>query len=53
MQNAISADMPLGHVIALANELGMKTLLTAGLGAVSRGDTSFEEMQRVVGLGNG
>ncbi len=53
MQNAISADMPLEHVISLANELGMRTLLTAGLDAVSRGDTSFEEMQRVVGLGNG
>ncbi len=53
LQNAISADMPLEHVIALANELGMKTLLTAGLDAVSRGETSFEEMQRVVGLGDG
>jgi protein transport protein HofB len=53
LQNAISADMPLEHLLALANEQGMKTLLAAGLEAVSRGDTSFEEMQRVVGLGDG
>jgi protein transport protein HofB len=53
LQNAISADMPLEHLLTLANEQGMKTLLTAGLEAVSRGDTSFEEMQRVVGLGDG
>lgn len=53
LQNAISADMPLEHLLTLAAEQGMKTLLTAGLEAVSRGDTSFEEMQRVVGLGNG
>ncbi|MFJ5160485.1 type II secretion system protein GspE [Pantoea sp. NPDC088449] len=53
LQNAISADMPLEHLLALANEQGMKTLLAAGLEAVSRGETSFEEMQRVVGLGDG
>lgn len=53
LQNAISADMPLEHLLMLANEQGMKTLLAAGLEAVSRGDTSFEEMQRVVGLGDG
>lgn len=53
LQNAISADMPLEHLLTLANEQGMKTLLAAGLEAVSRGDTSFEEMQRVVGLGDG
>ena len=53
LQNAISADMPLEHIIALASEGGMKTLLAAGLEAVSRGDTSFEEVQRVVGLGDG
>ncbi|KNC14215.1 transporter HofB [Pantoea sp. RIT-PI-b] len=53
LQNAISADMPLEHLLAIANEQGLKTLLAAGLEAVSRGDTSFEEMQRVVGLGDG
>ncbi len=53
LQNAIAADMPLEHLLMLANEQGMKSLLSAGLEAVSRGDTSFEEMQRVVGLGNG
>jgi len=53
LQNAISSDMPLEHVLMLAGEQGMKTLLSAGLEAVSRGDTSFEEMQRVVGLDNG
>ncbi len=53
LQNAISADMPLEHLLTLANEQGMKTLLSAGLEAVSRGETSFEEMQRVVGLGDG
>lgn len=53
LQNAISADMPLEHVLSLANKQGMKTLLAAGLDAVSRGDTSFEEMQRVVGFGDG
>lgn len=53
LQNAISADMPLEHLLTLANEQGMKTLLAAGLEAVSRGDTSFEEMQRVVGMGDG
>ena len=53
LQNAISSDMPLEHVLTLASEQGMKTLLSAGLEAVSRGETSFEEMQRVVGLDNG
>lgn len=53
LQNAISADMPLEHLLSLASEQGMKTLLSAGLEAVSRGDTSFEEMQRVVGLDDG
>lgn len=53
LQNAISSEMPLEHVLMLAGEQGMKTLLSAGLEAVSRGDTSFEEMQRVVGLDNG
>ena len=53
LQNAIAADMPLEHLLMLAKKQGMKTLLIAGLEAVSRGDTSFEEMQRVVGLGDG
>ncbi|KAA5969276.1 type II secretion system protein GspE [Pantoea sp. M_9] len=53
LQNAISSEMPLEHVLTLASEQGMKTLLSAGLEAVSRGETSFEEMQRVVGLDNG
>ncbi|MDO6407765.1 MAG: type II secretion system protein GspE [Pantoea sp.] len=53
LQNAISADMPLEHLLSLANQQGMKTLVAAGLEAVSRGETSLEEMQRVVGLGNG
>lgn len=53
LQNAISANMPLEHLLTLANQQGMKTLQIAGLEAVSRGDTSYEEMQRVVGLGDG
>lgn len=52
LQNAISADMPLEHLLSLANQQGMKTLVTTGLEAVSRGETSLEEMQRVIGLGN-
>jgi len=53
LKNAVSAEMPLEHVLSLAQEQGMKTLLAAGLEAVSRGDTSFEEMQRVVGCSDG
>ena len=53
LQNAISAGMPLEHLLTLADEQGLKTLLSAGLEAVSRGDTSFEEMQRVIGSGDG
>jgi protein transport protein HofB len=53
LQNAISADMPLEHLLSLASQQGMKTLVAAGLEAVSRGETSLEEMQRVIGLDNG
>ncbi|MEZ3501279.1 type II secretion system protein GspE [Pantoea sp. KPR_PJ] len=50
LQNAIAAEMPLDSLVALAKSQGMKTLLSAGLEAVSRGETSLEEMQRVTGF---
>lgn len=50
LQHAIAADMPLDSLLAQAKKQGMKTLFSAGLEAVSRGDTSLEEMQRVTGL---
>ena len=50
LQNAIAAEMPLDSVLALAKKQGMRSLFSAGLEAVSRGDTSLEEMQRVTGL---
>lgn len=52
LQNAIAAEMPLEGLLSLAKQQGMRTLLASGLEAVSRGDTSQEEMQRVVGLDN-
>ncbi|WP_130834018.1 type II secretion system protein GspE [[Erwinia] mediterraneensis] len=52
IQNAIAADRPLDHILALAQQQGMRNLFTAGLEAVSRGETSLEEMQRVVGSGD-
>lgn len=53
LQNAIAAEMPLTNLLTLAKQQGMRTLLAAGLEAVNRGDTSLEEMQRVVGLNDG
>ncbi|MGD9423658.1 type II secretion system protein GspE [Pantoea sp. NSTU24] len=53
LQNAIAADMPLDSLLTLAKQQGLRPLLASGLEAVSRGDTSLEEMQRVIGLDNG
>ncbi|PZL86423.1 type II secretion system protein GspE [Pantoea sp. ARC270] len=53
LQNAIAAEMPLENLLTLAKQQGLRTLLVSGLEAVSRGDTSLEEMQRVIGLDNG
>lgn len=53
LQNAIAAEMPLDSLLTLAKQQGMRSLLAAGLEAVSRGDTSLEEMQRVIGLDDG
>ncbi|WP_313653094.1 type II secretion system protein GspE [Pantoea sp.] len=53
LQNAIAADMPLENLLTLAKQQGLRTLLASGLEAVSRGDTSLEEMQRVMGLDDG
>jgi len=53
LQNAIAADMPLESLLTLAKQQGLRTLLVSGLEAVSRGDTSLEEMQRVIGLDDG
>lgn len=53
LQNAIAVEMPLDSLLALAKQQGMRSLLAAGLEAVSRGDTSLEEMQRVIGLDDG
>ncbi|MDU2730593.1 type II secretion system protein GspE [Pantoea sp.] len=50
LQNAIAAEMPLDSVLALAKKQGMRPLFSSGLEAVSRGETSLEEMQRVTGL---
>ncbi|MDU4745430.1 type II secretion system protein GspE [Pantoea sp. AV62] len=53
LQNAIAAEMPLENLLSLAKQQGLRTLLASGLEAVSRGDTSLEEMQRVIGLEDG
>ncbi|UZH02489.1 type II secretion system protein GspE [Pantoea anthophila] len=53
LQNAIAAEMPLDNLLTLAKQQGLRTLLVSGLEAVSRGDTSLEEMQRVIGLDDG
>ncbi|WP_267369799.1 MULTISPECIES: type II secretion system protein GspE [unclassified Pantoea] len=53
LQNAIAAEMPLENLLTLAKQQGLRTLLVSGLEAVSRGDTSLEEMQRVIGLDDG
>lgn len=53
LQNAIAAEMPLESLLTLAKQQGLRTLLVSGLEAVSRGDTSLEEMQRVIGLDDG
>lgn len=53
LQNAIAAEMPLENLLTLANQQGLRPLLVSGLEAVSRGDTSLEEMQRVIGLDDG
>lgn len=52
IQNAINADLPLESVLQLAKQQGMHSLIQSGLEAVSRGETSFEEMQRITGLEN-
>ncbi len=44
--------MPVEGLLDLAKQQGMRTLMTSGLEAVSRGETSLEEMQRVIGLDN-
>lgn len=53
LQNAIAADAPLEQTLLLAKQQGMRSLFASGLEAVSRGDTSLEEMQRVVGMDEG
>lgn len=53
LQNAIAADAPLEQTLLLAKQQGMRSLFVAGLEAVSRGETSLEEMQRVVGMNEG
>lgn len=53
LQNAIAAEMPSENLLQLATQQGMRTLLSAGLDAVSRGETSLEEIQRVTGLDHG
>lgn len=52
IQNAIAADKPLDLILSLAKQQGMRSLFATGLEAVSQGETSLEEMQRVVGLGD-
>lgn len=53
LQNAIAAEIPLENLLTLAKQQGLRTLLVSGLEAVRRGDTSLEEMQRVIGLDDG
>lgn len=53
LQNTIAAEMPLENLLTLAKQQGLRPLLVSGLEAVSRGDTSLEEMQRVIGLDDG
>lgn len=49
IQNAVSASAPLSELRTLARKTGFHTLLELGLEAVKAGETSPEEMLRVVG----
>ena len=49
IQNAIAEKAPISELRRLARETGFCTLLELGLKAVANGETTAEEMLRVVG----
>lgn len=48
MQNALAAEATSEGLADIARQSGMNSLFTEGLHAVNRGDTTFEELNRVV-----
>ncbi|QKJ85853.1 type II secretion system protein GspE [Paramixta manurensis] len=50
LQNAIANHSPVEMLTELAKQQGMNSLFVEGLHAVSRGETTLEEVNRVVGL---
>ncbi|MCU5771461.1 type II secretion system protein GspE [Erwiniaceae bacterium BAC15a-03b] len=53
LQQAIAANATPDELASLAQQQGMNSLFTEGLHAVYRGDTSLEEINRIVGVGDG
>lgn len=53
MQNAIASEASADNLLALAQQQGMRSLFSEGLLAVSRGETSLDEVHRVVGSEHG
>nr|WP_154325311.1 type II secretion system protein GspE [Pantoea sp. 201603H] len=53
LQIAIAANATPDVLISLAQQQGLNTLFTEGLHAVNRGETSLEEVNRIVGFANG
>ncbi len=53
MQNAIAAEASADQLLVLAQQQGMRNLFSEGLLAVSRGETSLDEVNRIVGIEHG
>ncbi|MGB9098429.1 type II secretion system protein GspE [Erwinia sp.] len=53
LQNAIAADSSAEQLEAIARQYGRNTLFMEGLHCVNRGDTTLEELNRIVGNSDG
>lgn len=53
LQQAIAANATSDELATLARQQGMNTLFIEGLNAVQRGETSLEEINRIVGCSDG
>lgn len=53
LQQAIAASATADQLAALAQQQGYNSLFVEGLQAVNRGETSVEEVYRIVGVGDG
>lgn len=52
LQNAIARNASLEELASIAAEQGLSRLLSEGLHAVNRGETTLEELHRVIGRGD-